>query len=401
MKKVLFIVNLVLITLYVNAQTSDDITEISKLDSIANAELDAGNYTQSLQFRLKQLEILKQTVGENDSTYIFKLSLLGKCYYRTKLVDKAVETAQKVVDLYGASISQQDRAYAIALDNLAFYQSAVQQYEAGLDNCQKALSIYEKHLVNDYHLAAILSHLAELCSHNNRKIDAINYELRSLNIIKQLFGEHSEEYLTEAPYLQIYYEENGDSAQAEKLADNIERLTEETKKGIIDLPTSIELKNAETAHEHNNDVYRCIEYYLNHYVVAYQMNEVANYILNWSKVTADSHVVIGENETKLMEDKKSMPYFIAYIAGCSKYALEAEEADFTYDTFKFAMIQALNYYQANKQYTGEIKYLEKYIKAYHKSHEKFNTLLRTNFPGKLTDEMTAKIKNGETIKIEK
>lgn len=65
------------------------------------------------------------------------------------------------------------------------------------------------------------------------------------------------------------------------------------------------------------------------------------------------------------------------------------------------MVDVLNYYQANKQYTGEVKYLEQYIKAYKKGREKLEALLEKNFPGKLNGEMIEKIKKGETIKVEK
>ena len=123
--------------------------------------------------------------------------------------------------------------------------------------------------------------------------------------------------------------------------------------------------------------------------------------MNWSEATEDSHVVIGETEAKLMSHEKSMVYFVAYIAGCSKYALSTGEADFSLNTFKEAMVDVLNYYQANKQYTGEVKYLEQYIKAYKKGREKLEALLEKNFPGKLNGEMIEKIKKGETVKVEK
>jgi hypothetical protein len=74
--------------------------------------------------RTLQLEKLRTTVGEKDSTYNLALLQKGKCYYRLKQYDDAVATAKKVCELYAANFSDHDGRYAFRLDNLALYQSA-------------------------------------------------------------------------------------------------------------------------------------------------------------------------------------------------------------------------------------------------------------------------------------
>lgn len=373
----------------------------AKLDSIANKLFDEGNYEKSMEIRQKHLAALKEEVGESDSTYIVKLIQLGKCYYRTKQLDQALITAQQVVDLYGKHISTTDKNYAFALDNLALYQSTAEKYTEGLANAQKALGVYQNFHENDHDMAVIQLHVAELANFCGDTNKAIQHELLALNILKNLYGEHSDKYTDEAEYLCKYYEKKGDKAKAKELSERIETLKKETEAGERDLPQAVEFTSAAVARDHNRDAARCIEYFFKHYITDPKINDAATYIMNWSEATEDSHVVIGENESKLMGNEKSMAYFIAYIAGCSKYALATGEADFSLNTFKDAMVDVLNYYQANKQYTGEVKYLEQYIKAYKKGLEKLEALLEKNFPGKLNGEMIEKIKKGESVKIEK
>ena len=113
------------------------------------------------------------------------------------------------------------------------------------------------------------------------------------------------------------------------------------------------------------------------------------------------HIVFSKNEIKLCNDDKSFPYCISFRAGCSQYAIENGQADFTLDMFIHAMVAVLNHYLNNKDLTGEVSYLEKYVKLYKKDEEKMYDLLKKNFPGTLTTEMTERIKAGETVKVKK
>lgn len=371
------------------------------LDSLANKYFNEQNYEKSLALRQRHLEALKQEVGDTDSVYIMTLIQVGKCYYRMNETVKAIDCAQQVVDRYGRYVSQNDENYAFLLDNLALYQSADNRYAEGLKNAEQALAIYQRFYTHDHDLAVIYERVAELSHHLGDHAKAVRTELMALNVLKKLYGEHSQEYLDEAPYLQKYYEANGNADKAEALASRLETLAKETNDGIVDLPEPIEFESAEQANAHNNDALRCIKYYLNHYVTADQINEAAQYILRWSEATSDSHVVIGENEAKMMNQRSSMPYAVAYLAGCGRYALETGEADFTLDTYKGAMVDVLNFYQANKQHTGTVKYLEQYIKTYEKGRDRLEEALEKNFPGKLDEEKIRRIKNGETVKVEK
>ncbi|MBM6992394.1 MAG: tetratricopeptide repeat protein [Prevotella sp.] len=371
------------------------------LDSTANRLFMEKNYEKSLAIRKIQLNRLKSEVGDSSYDYIMRLIQVGKCYYRMMQPEKAEEAAQQVVDLYGQYKSTSDEEYAFALDNLALYQGSLKKSAEGLKNAEKALEIYQNFYKHNHDIAIMYAHVAELAHDNGDNAKAIRQELMSLNVFKNLYGEHSEDYISEARYLQKYYEANGDKEKAKALADRLETLEKETKEGVVDLPKPMEFTSDAVAHEHNNDARRCAEYYLTHYINANKMNDAAAYIMAWSQATSDSHVVIGENEGKLINNSKTLCYGVAYIAGCSLYALKTGMADFTFDTFQSAMVDMLNFYNANKKITGEVKYLEQYVKAYGKGADNLVALLKKNFPGNLTEELITRIKNGEKVKIQK
>lgn len=46
------------------------------------------------------------------------------------------------------------------------------------------------------------------------------------------------------------------------------------------------------------------------------------------------------------------------------------------------MIDMLNFYLGNRDLTGEVKYLEKYINVYNKDKNKFYEMIEKNFPNK-------------------
>ena len=98
------------------------------------------------------------------------------------------------------------------------------------------------------------------------------------------------------------------------------------------------------------------------------MDQAANYVMKWSMVTDRVHVLIGKEEAELMNDKRSWPYAVAYFAGCSRYALETDSADFSKDMFMSAMMDVLNFYMGgNDELTGKVDYLEKYVNVYRKN----------------------------------
>lgn len=177
--------------------------QADKLNAVTIKLMDQKRYDDAIKTKERELVILKALNGETDSTYIKQLAFSAKLYYRNNQPEEAVKAIEQALSLYAVHVSNDDVFYAYFLDNLSLYQITLKEYAKAASNCRKALTIYEKLGRNDYDLAAILMHMAESSHYNGETTEAIKYEIRALNVIKKVCGEHSDEYIDELPYLQI------------------------------------------------------------------------------------------------------------------------------------------------------------------------------------------------------
>ncbi len=121
MKKLLLMAVLLLSTNATFAQKTGEDEQLKKMNDAALKLLGEEKYEQAVEAYTNYTAKLKSIKGESDTTYIEGLVFLGKAYFRAKRINKAVETAQKVVDLYGKHVSTNDKRYAWYLDNLSLY----------------------------------------------------------------------------------------------------------------------------------------------------------------------------------------------------------------------------------------------------------------------------------------
>lgn len=250
------------------------------------------------------------------------------------------------------------------LDNYAMYLGCGEKpdFEAAIKYGKEALEQYEKLQENDNDLAIILFHLAENCFSVEKFADALKYELRAIHYFKELYGEHSDEYIGELEYLAQYYEGNGQKDKAQETRDLQKKLSDEKSKGIADLPPMMEFKTPEECRAHKDDALKMIDYYLHHLITSKQISDATGYILNWSAVTDMADVVLGDEETALFTEKY-LPYGVAYIAACCEYAILSDSAQFCKDMYRHAIGRMLNFYNGgNKDVTGKVPYLEKFNK---------------------------------------
>lgn len=388
MKHVLkFILVFLLLPLSMSAQ---DKQTIQKMDTMIIKLYQKENYQKCVEVLDKQQTLVAKLLGEQDTTFFQNLRLKARCQYRLKDYQGAVKSAQDAVDNWKKYHDTEKRDYPLALDNLAMYLSAGPTPDSisALKYAKEALLRYEKFMVNDYDLAVILLHVAEYSNVTGNPSDAVKYELRGLNIFKELFGEHSDEYIEELAYLHDYYKANGQKQKAKDTEDLINKLREEQAKDMADLPELIDFKTVEECRAHVKDAYKCIVYYLNHKLNADKMNQAAGYVMKWSMVTDQVHVLLGKEEAQLMSSEKSMPYAIAYFAGCSRFALENDSADFSNAMFCSAMIDVLNFYMGgNDELTGKIAYLDKFVNTYKKDGMDALKALLDKYYAKLSKDM--------------
>lgn len=387
--KQFFKIILILLLLPLSASAQDK-KAILKMDTMIINLYQKESFQKCLEVLDKQQTLVAKLLGEQDTTYFQNLRLKARCQYRLKDYSGAVKSAQDAVDNWKIYHDTAQRDYPLALDNLALYLSAGPTPDSisALKCAKEALQLYEKYMVNDYDLAVILLHVAEFSNVTGNPSDAVKYELRALNIFKEVFGEHSDEYIAELAYLHDYYNANGQKQKAKDTEDLITKLQEEQDKEMADLPEPMEFKTVEECRAHVKDAYKCIVYYLNHKLNADKMNQAATYVMSWSMVTDQVHVLIGKEEAQLMNSKKSMPYAVAYFAGCCRFALENDSADFSNAMFCSAMIDVLNFYMGgNDELTGKVAYLDKLVNAYKKDGLEALKALLDKYYAKLSKDM--------------
>ena len=336
------------------------------MDSLVLKLMNYKRYDDALTAKLREVDILKQLRGEKDSAYLCNKAFLGKIYYRLRKAEEAAKITTEAAEEYGKHVSNKDENYAFYLDNASIYWASINEFAKAKELSRRSLTVYEQLGRQDFDLANILIHMAENCDGNGQPQEAIKYDLLALNLLKKITGEHSDNYIEELGYLQRYYEHAGDANNAKKTKEHAERLAEEKEQGYVDLPEPIQFKTPEICHEHNDDALTCIAYYLTHMLSAPNMNQAAQYVINWSVASGDVNIVIGEKLSKLALSQESMPYMTAFIAASSYYSLTENVKQLDEPLFVKAVTALLQFYEPNRKLTGKVEVLEDYLKLQEK-----------------------------------
>ena len=336
-----------------NSQTMDE-RQAAKMDSMAVALFKGGNFKKSIELMNKWLADRLEAKGEQDSLYIQRTALLAKAYFRDQQTDQAIGSIDKAINLYGKYKSDKDTLYAFYLDNKALYLNAKEDYKAALPLVRKALDIYEPLHRRDYDMAMILIHMAEACHFNDIHQDAIRYELRGLDIYKELFGEASEPYVSELNYLKQYYEGAGDTQKVNQVEKQMEQLVakiKEKEKGV----QYAQFASAEECREHNADALTAAKTYLSGRIDEQKSVKAAAYVMGWSQASPDINIVIADENMYYLQNQWQM---LAYFCGCTEYALEQQQKDFSPGMHIAAMRRTLEHYKANRTLTGIVAEME-------------------------------------------
>lgn len=322
-----------------------------------------------------------------DSVFLTTESVLSRAYYRLEQPAKAAESVEKILERMKKLKMTGTDTYAFMLDNAGMYyltcgdnEKAFQYSLAAQDSLMKIPG-----MDIGVHMATIQVRLAEEYSALGKKQEAVIQEIKALNMLDQIHGQHSQEYIDELEYLAKYFRDAGQEKKATDTEAKAERLQKEFDDGVRDVPdpNDRDLKSADECHKYRYEAYRCADYYLSHNLNegdADQKQNCVQYLMDWTQNAKDINVVFNEEGAKLLEDEKGIFYVMAYIAGCVKYALENNDTTFSYDMYSSAMVDALNYYVNNNEITGKVKYLDKYVGAYKKGEDKLVAMLQKNYP---------------------
>ena len=382
MKRLLLALIAVVMALTAFAQT-DSASYMARFNDLSSA-YEAGNYQHVID-EGEGLAVICDSLNLacSDSSYVSIQTFLGKSYFRTKRPLDAAKAADKACRRLEKMGWNDCLLYADMLDNAGLYYLSAKQNDIGLERSKKALGVIstipDAAVSND--MSVILQHIAEGSFFTGKYDDAIIYEIRALNIIEKIYGKHSKEYIDELSYLSEYYRAAKEDAKADDNDAEIKSLQAEYDNGMRDLPDADnrDFSSAEECHKYKYEVYRCADYVLTHSVRSKYINQCLKYMMIWTIATDEVSVTFDKNEAKLVEKDNTKPYFVAYLAACIKYALDKNDSTFSQDMYIEAITSMLNYYINNRDLTGKVAYMEKYIALYDKGEEKLFDALRKNY----------------------
>lgn len=383
------------------AQTKNDtINDLIKRAGITSLNaMDDGDYQKAIDARATQLKLIESNYGKIDSAYCKGLVFMGKCLVRLQRFSEATKTLEEAACIYGNNFSRTDYEYAVMLDNWSMYLALNKEYEKSMEKVDSSLAIFntlpDMKLGDD--MASVLVHVAESNYYLKKYKEATIYQIRALDQIRKVHSEHCATYISELGYLAEYQELNGEKDKAEKTKEKAARLQKEMDNGVVDFPDLSMVKDANDAHERRFDAARMADFLLTHYVTHEKMNDVARFLFTWVMQSPDCDVIVGEDEAKLLTEENGGIYHIAFEAAACKEAIEERTKDFTLSRYVGATAAMMEYYEANKKYTGKVSYLEKLMKMYKKSPDKVYKYLEEKY-NKL---MSMPRINGKDIKKEK
>lgn len=154
-------------------------------------------------------------------------------------------------------------------------------------------------------------------------------------------------------------------------------LREEMQYGKV--PSVAQVADADDAHARNEEAKLACIYYMNHYIGTEEMQQAAQFILSWSMVSPDVMIPIGEGESIFLKEE-TQPYLVAYMASCALIQLDKGEKSLDEDEYLEAMIDALNYYNHNKEKTGTDAELDRLFELGVNDKDAFDKEVKSKFP---------------------
>lgn len=154
-------------------------------------------------------------------------------------------------------------------------------------------------------------------------------------------------------------------------------LREEMNYGKV--PSVAQVTDADDAHARNEEAKLACRYYLSHYLGTEEMQLTTQFLMSWMEASPDVMVPIGEGETVFLKEGMT-PYLVAYMASCSLIQLDKGEKELTEDEYVDAVIDALNYYNNNKDKTGTDAEIDRLFDLGINDVDALRTELKARFP---------------------
>ena len=313
-----------------------------KADSMGQSILiNKGSYATAVDLFKRSATVYKHLNGESDDSYLTAMIMLAKSYMRNDQIEDAIAVLNIVSAIY-EKYKLDFEQYAIIKDNLSLYYSMADKKDKALEASKIALGEYEKTGKKDRDYALILIHSAENEAQLGFSSDAIRHQLLALDILHQLMGVGSEDYINELKYLQQYYENAGETSKANKTKETIEEL-EKPGGGVRNAD---ELKTTDDCIYHRGDAYWCADYFLTHKLSATNAWEAGQYATTWCISTDELSLEIDERHMNCIGDCPTE--LTAYFCACLIIGQANNVKNLTREMERMAMKLTIRHYSFNE-----------------------------------------------------
>ena len=167
----------------------------------------------------------------------------------------------------------------------------------------------------------------------------------------------------------------GEEERLWKTIGKLDVFKNDLKYGYV--PDPVEFKTAEVAHQHNIDAMAACKFFMTHTLDSKDMPNVKKYIITWTQASPDVNITIGKQAMDLT--MTNADYLLAYIAGCSYYALTSHQKKWNKETFSSGITEVVKLYAANKDILGKNKNLDKLLKLYQSEGDGYKKFIEESF----------------------
>ena len=385
MKRYLTLVTLLLAMVLQSSPALAVDIKAHKQDSISNVLYREGKYEDCIAVLYRLIQMLESPTP--DSLYIEAFVKCGRCYDKMGVQMKAIEHAKRALDLYHNIFPEDDIYTATLYNNLSNYFSTMRNYKQAEKWSKKSVEVYRQFKGYTDSRVMVLFQAGQVANNLRKYDEAILYQKEVLELLLNRDGKHSQAYLDNLAWLKRYYLAADNTTESFRIADQHHRLTMEIRDGII--PEPADLSTAEKCHRHNNDALACSRFFLNNYIITPGFRDASDYLIAFRRKTPDVAVYMGSRQKRWFKHT-NVGYMVAYIAASTEYALtHQEEQRFTIEQFRAAINRVLGFYEANKNYAGEIKAWDYLLHTRKKHPEEANERIDKWFY-EIQDEMRAR-----------
>lgn len=195
----------------------NDSTYITYATNLASIYTGMAKYDTAEALLLKIIDTQKKIGGDDNLDYAILLNLLARVYVLKAEYIKAEPFYVKVLELRKKLSGENNLDYASILNNLGALYFRIGKYQQAENYYNQAIQISETINNSNRDYANFCNNLATLFKTLGQYQKAETFYLKSLGILKHLFGEEHPQYLLTLNNLAAIYETMGQYQKAEKM----------------------------------------------------------------------------------------------------------------------------------------------------------------------------------------